>query len=236
MLNSYIQKKAGYPGVFTRVLQFMGLVACLSLQTAAPLAQDSGVVEREMTPGQRLESLLAGISSFRARVNQLIVESTGGVLEESDILFMLKRPDGFYWETLAPFPELLVTNGDKLWNYQPDLLQLTIEDWDPAQAELAAQLFNGQYEEIAEDYEITAQSAAQGRDWEFFLDPLDPGSIYERVTLYFADGVIDSIHIDNGNGQKTLWQFYEKTLNADIADEQFVFTPPDDVEIIDNSL
>ncbi len=184
----------------------------------------------------RLAELLEGIDTFQADVRQLIVESTGGVLEESEIKFILKRPHGFYWETLEPYPELIVTDGNKLWNYQPDLLQVTVDDWDPDRSELAAQLLSGRTEEIASEYTVSAQSAADGRDWEFFLVPLDPGSIYERVTLYFEAGELDSMHLISGSGQRTLWEFNNQTVNEAVADEVFVFSPPDDIEVIDNTV
>jgi outer membrane lipoprotein carrier protein len=184
----------------------------------------------------RLADLLENIDTFQADVRQLIVESTGGVLEESDIKFILKRPHGFYWETLEPYPELIVTDGKKLWNYQPDLLQVTLDDWDPDRSELAAQLLSGKTEEIAQEYTVSAQSAAGGQDWEFFLVPLDPGSIYERVTLYFEAGELDSMHLISGNGQRTLWEFYNQKVNEAVADEVFVFNAPDDIEVIDNTV
>lgn len=185
---------------------------------------------------ERLTELLADIDTFEANVNQLIVESAGGVLEESEIRFVLKRPHGFYWETLDPFPELIVTNGKLLWNYQPDLLQVTIERWQAERTELAARLLSGEMEGITAEYTITAdQPAAGGTDWEFFLVPLDPGSVYDRVTLFFEDGELDSMHLDNGNGQKTLWQFYNRRLNEPVPDSLFTFEPPADIEVIDNS-
>ena len=70
---------------------------------------------------QKLDELLSGMTTMTSDVRQLIVESDGGVLEESIIRMKMKRPEGFYWETVEPFPELLVTDGRLLWNYQPDL-------------------------------------------------------------------------------------------------------------------
>ena len=99
-----------------------------------------------LTALDRLDALLNDIATLRSDVVQLIVESDGGVLEESEIQMMLKKPDGFYWETLTPFPELIVTNGSTLWNYQPDLEQVVIEDWDSSRSELAAQLLSGNIE------------------------------------------------------------------------------------------
>lgn len=200
----------------------------LSLTAAATSAGSS-------TEAERLSGLLADLTTFRADVRQLITESSGGVLEESDILFMLKRPHGFYWETQAPFPELIVTDGTTLWNYQPDLLQLTIEDWNPDESELAAQLLGGETAAIADEYSIEAVPVADG-DWEFVLRPLDPASLYERVMLYFADDLLESILLINTNGQRTLWEFYNRQVNEPIDEAVFTFEPPEDdfLDVIDN--
>jgi outer membrane lipoprotein carrier protein len=201
-------------------------VALLLLQTALPVqAQDS----------EKLQVLLADLQTFQADVRQLVMESSGSILEESQILFMLQRPDGFYWETLEPFPELIVTDGNSLWNYQPDLLQLTIDDWDADQSELAAQLLSGKVDEVAEQYSINAVPVTDG-GMEFVLQPLDPASLYQQVTLYFEEGQPESILLVNTNGQRTFWEFNNRQINLPLSSQQFVFQAPDDdmLEIIDN--
>ena len=195
---------------------------------------DSGAANAQDDAAGQLTELLGGIETFQAEVRQLIVESTGGVLEESEILFKLKRPNGFYWETLEPYPELIVTDGERLWNYQPDLLQVTLEAWDPDRAELAAQLLSGRVDEIEADYVITGGDVGSGTAFEFILVPVDPASLYERVTLYFRDKSLSSIHVDSGNGQRTFWEFFNHEINVPIEDAVFVFDVPDDIELIDN--
>jgi outer membrane lipoprotein carrier protein len=209
--------------------QFAGprrLLIAITLLSPTVFAQDDSAAQ--------LTELLSGIETLQADVRQLIVESTGGVLEESEIKFMLKRPNGFYWETLNPYPELVVTDGRSLWNYQPDLLQVSIEDWEAERSELAAQLLNGNIAEIEADYFINGGRIGSGNTWEFVLEPVDPASLYERVTLYFRDRRLDSIHIDNGNGQRTFWEFFEHRFNESLEDSIFVFNIPDDIEVIDN--
>ncbi len=206
-----------------RCFVFLGLcVAGIS----KPYAQDSAT--------QELSDLLASINTFEADVRQLIVESTGGILEESVIRFKMKRPHGFYWETIEPYPELIVTDGQSLWNYQPDLLQVSIEDWDSEQSELAAQLLNGQIAQIEADYFINGGDVGNGEAYEFILEPLDPTSLYERVTLYFRERTLNSIHIDNGNGQRTFWEFFDHQINEGIDDSEFVFEIPADIDVLDN--
>ena len=150
----------------------------------------------------RLKAMLEDISTLSADVVQLIMESDGGVLEESSIRMQLKRPNGFYWETLEPFPELIVTNGIKLWNYQPDLEQVVVEDWDSSRSELAAQLLSGQTDNLVQEYSIELVSDPDQALQEFQLTPKASDSIYSRISISYVDGRIDLIHLDNKNGEQ----------------------------------
>ena len=211
-------------------LRSLMLICCTALVLSVGSAKSSAQEEA----ASQLTRLLGDIETFQAEVRQLIVESTGGVLEESEIRFKLKRPNGFYWETLEPYPELIVTDGESLWNYQPDLLQVTLEAWNPERAELAAQLLSGRIDEIEADYLIKGGDVGNGTAYEFILEPVDPASLYERVTLYFRGQTLNSIHVDNGNGQRTFWEFFKHEINLPLDDDVFVFEVPDDIELIDN--
>ena len=180
-----------------------------------------------------LDVLLQDIETMSAKVLQLIVESDGGVLEESEIQMHLKKPDGFYWETIDPFPELIVTNGTYLWNYQPDLEQVVIEDWDNNESELAAQILNGRTENIAEDYLV--QVISDDESSEFELTPIALDSVYELITISFIASNLDMIHLDNKNGEQTVWQFRNIEKNQSLSDTLFVFEPPDGVDVIENT-
>lgn len=201
----------------------------------APPQQTHQAETAEITDAARLTNMLATLDTFSADVRQLIVESTGGVLEESQIRFMLRRPHGFYWETLEPFPETIVTDGQSLWNYQPDLLQLTIEDWNAERTELAAQLLSGQTQALADEYDISAMPTDRN-GWEFVLTPLNPASLYQRVMLYFEETQLVSILLVSTNGQRTFWEFHNRQINESLDAALFVFEIPDDdmLDILDN--
>ena len=185
-------------------------------------------------PVAKLDKLLQDIDTITAEVNQLIVESDGGVLEESQIIMHIKRPDGFYWETVTPFPELLVTNGKRLWNYQPDLEQVVIEDWNPDQSALAAQLLYGKTENLVEDYYIVAIDAEQSQTFE--LKPKSPDNLYELITISFINSSLELIYIENSSGERTAWQFTSSDINPPLGEDLFEFIPPDGIEIIYNSI
>ena len=187
------------------------------------------------TPREKLDGLLLDIQTLSASVTQLIVESDGAVLEESRIQMHLLRPDGFYWETLDPFPELVVTDGKTLWNYQPDLEQVVIEDWDSAQSELAAQLLSGRTDKLGEEYHIDVAPDAGESESLFQLHPLDADSVYRVIRISFLRQELESIHLDNKNGQQTLWQFSDLQRNQELEQTLFEFEPPAGIEVVDNS-
>ena len=180
-----------------------------------------------------LDQLLQDINTLSADVLQLIVESDGGVLEESDIQMHLKKPEGFYWETISPFPELIVTNGDVLWNYQPDLQQVVIEDWDNTESELAAQLLNGRVDSLEDEY--TIELFVDNEFSNFELTPISLDSIYNQITISFASSNIDVIHLDNKNGEQTVWQFRDVEKNHSLADSMFEFEPPEGIDVIEKT-
>lgn len=195
----------------------------------------SQLVIAQFGAADRLDVLLADVDTLSAQVLQLIVESDGGVLEESDIQMYLKRPNGFYWETVLPFPELVVTDGETLWNYQPDLEQVVIEDWDSSRSELAAQLLSGETERLKREYRIERQ-LSDDRDYdEFTLLPLAADSVYDTITITFQQRTLEAIHLSHKNGQQTVWQFSQVERNQGLDDELFMFRPPEGIEIVDNS-
>ena len=200
-------------------LFFLAIANCV-------VAQENAISE--------LDSLLQEVDTLSADITQLIIQSDGGVLEESEILLHVKRPNGFYWETVSPFPELLVTNGTTLWNYQPDLEQVVIEDWDQDQTELAAQLLYGRTDSLIDEYYVIAINSEQSRSFE--LKPKSADSLYDLITINFVNDTLDLIYIQNNSGERTAWQFTSSRINIPMVDDLFEFSPPEGIEIINNSI
>ena len=189
----------------------------------------------QQTPIESLDANLAGMMSLSADVEQLIIEADGGILEESLIRMRLKRPDGFYWETVEPFAELLVTNGVWLWSYQPDLEQVVIEPWDKDESELAAQLLSGDTGGLSAEYDIASLVSESREVSEFVLTPRASTNINRRISLSFISSRLDSIVVESRNGQRTVWRFVNVVLNPQIDDEVFQFEIPEGIEVIENN-
>ena len=209
--------------------QFAALLGALTI-AGALLAQteEEALKDRAL---QELSSRLKTIPSMRANVTQLIIESDGAVLEESSILFVMAPPNGFYWETLDPYPELIVTNGETLWNYQPDLEQVVVEDWDSQKMTLAAQLLSGETNELSRSYELQWFEYSD----EFKLTPRDLSDPLKLVTISFVQADLAGIFLEEKSGQKTAWIFDNVTTALRLGEDFFTFSIPSNIEVIDNS-
>jgi outer membrane lipoprotein carrier protein len=129
---------------------------------------------------------------------------------------------------------LIVTNGIKLWNYQPDLEQVVIEDWDVSKSELAAQLLSGKTENLDSQYIIEELSDTNNDSQEFVLTPVDADSIYTQISINFITSELDLIYLNSRNGQQTVWRFDAIERNQILEDSLFDFQPPAGIEIIEN--
>jgi len=205
---------------------FRVVIALITLVMPLRLSAQDGPIEE-------LDLLLRDISTLSADILQLIVESDGGILEETKIQMRLKKPNRFYWETIDPFPELIVTNGALLWNYQPDLEQVTIEDWNSDDSELAAQLLNGKTDNLSDEYYIVVINSEETKSFE--LSPKLNDNIYNTVSITFINDILDMIHLDGKNGEQTVWEFNNLVINSPIADSLFEFIVPNDIDVIGNT-
>ena len=70
---------------------------------------------------------------------------------------------------------------------------------------------------------------------EFDLTPIRADSIYQQISINFFEQELDVIHLNSKNGQQTVWRFENTTRNQSIADDTFLFVPPENIEIIENS-
>ncbi len=220
------------PPPATETLDMIPIAKGFAARAALVCFASHGLIASAQDPLAELDELLGGMTSLTADVSQLILESGGGLLEESRILLRLRKSGGFYWETLDPFPELIVTDGETLWNYQPDLEQVVIEDWDSGRSELAAQLLQGETGGLAETYRLRRINLGAGRRFE--LVPLAADNPYATIALEFVGHELDLIRLESRNGQQTVWRFSNLRRDTPLEDSLFVFAVPEGIEIVDN--
>lgn len=201
----------------------MLLLTVLSITSVAAVADDDVAV-------QRLTELLNQAQTITARFSQLTLDGSGTQLQETAGQLVLKRPGLFRWHTDAPMEQLLVSNGDKVWLYDPDLLQVTIQALDQRLTHTPALLLSGDVSKIRENFDISHKEG--GNVVDFILKPKSKDTLFDSLRLSFRNNVLNDMQLIDSIGQRTNILFLNVKMNEPQDDAQFTFDVPAGADVI----
>jgi outer membrane lipoprotein carrier protein len=201
----------------------MLLLTVLSFTSVAVMADDEVAV-------QRLTELLNQAQTITARFSQLTLDGSGTQLQETAGQLALKRPGLFRWHTDAPMEQLLVSNGEKVWLYDPDLQQVTIQTLDQRLTHTPALLLSGDVSKIRENFEISHKEAGDVVD--FILKPKSKDTLFDSLRLSFRNKVLNDMQLIDSIGQRTNILFLNVKMNEPQDDAQFTFEIPAGADVI----
>jgi outer membrane lipoprotein carrier protein len=190
---------------------------CLGVFTTMANAADVDVLAEK----------LVQLSTFSGDFRQTLIDDQGEVLQESTGVFFLERPGYFHWETIAPFPQLLVSDLASIWLYDPDLEQVTVRPYDESVSQTPALLLSGDVSKMSASYDVV-----QTADNQFSLTPKNQQELYTQLMVEFAEGQLVSMSLQDSLGQTTTFTFLNGIYNQPIPSELFQFIPPEDTDVI----
>lgn len=196
-----------------------------------PLALSALADNAQEQAAAKLAGLLGGADTLQGRFSQLTLDATGTQLQESSGLMELKRPGMFRWVTEPPLEQELVSDGKKVWLYDPDLMQVTIQSMDERMTHTPALLLSGDVKQIRSSFDIEYKE--NGSVSDFFLTPLAKDTLFDSLRLSFKDGLIYDMQLTDAVGQRTNILFMSLRLNEPLADSHFRFDIPDGVDVIE---
>jgi len=201
----------------------MLLLTVLSFTCVTAVADDEIAV-------QRLTELLNQAETITARFSQLTLDGSGTQLQETAGQLALKRPGLFRWHTDEPMEQLLVSNGEKVWLYDPDLQQVTIQALDQRLTHTPALLLSGDVSKIRENFEISHKEA--GNVVDFILKPKSKDTLFDSLRLSFRNKVLNDMQLIDSIGQRTNILFLNVKMNEPQDDAQFIFEIPAGADVI----
>ena len=201
----------------------MLLLTVLSFSSVAAVADESLAV-------QRLTELLNQAQTISARFSQLTLDGSGTQLQETAGQLALKRPGLFRWHTDAPMEQLLVSNGEKVWLYDPDLEQVTIQTLDQRLTHTPALLLSGDVSKISENFAISHSES--GTVVDFILKPKSKDSLFDSLRLSFRNGLVNDMQLIDSVGQRTNILFTGVKANEPIPASKFKFDIPKGADVI----
>jgi len=165
---------------------------------------------------KRLTELLNQAQTINARFSQLTLDASGTQLQETAGELVLKRPGLFRWHTDQPMEQLLVSNGEKVWLYDPDLEQVTIQTLDQRLTHTPALLLSGDVSQIRENFEIDYKEG--GSVVDFILKPKAKDSLFDSLRLSFRNRMLNDMQLIDSIGQRTNILFLNVKMNEPVDD------------------
>lgn len=182
------------------------------------------------TAADQLRNTLAATTSLEGEFTQTLFDADGEQLETSAGQFILQRPGRFYWHTTEPFEQLVVSNQQTLWLYDPDLEQVTVREVTDEIRKTPAMVLSDDVSQIAEAFTITVEER-DGHTW-FALAPVRDDELFTLLELQFAGDELLGIELEDGLGQQTVFAFSNTTRNRPVEESLFTFTIPDGVDVL----
>lgn len=201
-------------------LLFAGLLAA----GASPVGAGGDASAREAL-AERLE----GTAAYSADFTQAVFGTRGEELERSEGHVWLERPR-FKWVVEEPYPQVLVTQGDELKLYDPDLEQLTVRPLAEALEDTPVSLLTQDAVALSEDFEV---ERIDDRDGEtFVIEPTAEDSLYREILLHFGSAGLSGLDILDHLGQRTEIRFEPGEQVPDFEPGTFTLDVPPGTDVI----
>jgi outer membrane lipoprotein carrier protein len=178
----------------------------------------------------QLAALLEPVQHLKAEFTQTVMGVRREVLQSAEGYVLVARPQQFKWVLLAPYPQTIVTVGDRLYIYDPDLQQVQVKLLAQALTGTPALVLLGTSADIAAQFDVTRENANDSE--QFSLMPKDPDAVYTEIRMTFSAKRLARIEIVDSLGQLTDVNFHNLEVNGPLSKDEFEFVVPPDADLI----
>jgi outer membrane lipoprotein carrier protein len=205
---------------------------CLSALIFLMLAY-SWMAQADEKVAQQLDNQLANLHSLQANFRQTIGTADGRVLQQSTGTMALQRPGKFRWVVEKPNKQLIIANHNKLWIYDEDLAQVTLQTVKKSQG-MPAFLLSDDNQDILQKFKVSLVQTNEGGIKSFLLQPKQKDNLFSSMQLSFKQNMLQQIVMIDGLDQITTIKFSALKANSALSPGLFSFVPLPGVEVIDN--
>jgi outer membrane lipoprotein carrier protein len=191
----------------------------------------TGVTLAEQTDaGESLRLFLGDVVSLKADFTQSLFTADSKTPQVSSGTLLIKRPGRFRWEYEQPALQLVICDGGRIWMYDEDLEQVTVRPVDETLRGTPAMLLSGQAT-LDDTFEILKSYSDGELDW-VDLKPRDGSPEFVSLSIALRQGILQRMELTDSLGQVTQVELDDIKVDAEVADDLFVFEPPPGVDVI----
>jgi len=178
----------------------------------------------------KLDAFAKDLKSVSADFEQHVLDPKGGAGRSSNGTLALKAPRQFRWDVTAPYKQLIVADGDKVWIYDPDLEQVTVRAQGTEEAHSPLTVLTD-LSQLDRDFTTGEQGDHDGLTW-LGLKSKDKEPQFEYADLGFDAAGLSRMTFRDTLGNTTEIRFAHWQRNPALPADTFRFTPPKGVDVI----
>jgi outer membrane lipoprotein carrier protein len=197
----------------------------LALLVSLPAAADSA--------RERLTRFYDQVETMQADFEQVRLREGGEAGRRHAGAVVIHRPGRFRFEYTEPYEQLYVSDGARVWSWDPGLEQVIVQDVAAILGNTPAALLAGD-EPLEETFRIAEVGGTSGERW-LELRPREDAENFEQVRLTFGPEYIRALEIVDAAGQTSRMTFSNVAYGVDVAAERFQFEPPAGADVVDET-
>ena len=205
-----------------RVLVVSGLFVLSGLGLGAPAFAD--------TAREQLRAFVSQVQSASGDFSQYTVGPQGQTKPPQRGRFLFMRPGRFKWDVVKPYEQQIVSNGREIYQFDPDLNQVTVRKVDQALGASPAAILFGSGS-LEQSFEVTALPDREALVW-LRAKPKQADAGFVHVDLGFKDGLPHRIILLDAFGQTTHIELTALQRNPGLSTSNFDFIPPKGADVV----
>ncbi|MBF0160558.1 MAG: outer membrane lipoprotein chaperone LolA [Magnetococcales bacterium] len=179
-----------------------------------------------------MQRFIDQLQSIEADFVQRIEENGIGGSRENRGHFLAAKPGKFRWDYQQPFKQLVLSNGQEIWYYEPDLRQVTRSTAKALYETPAAFLVSGV--RLTEMFFWEIRDDNRWHTSAVHLKPKREDKSVQELAIALepqSDRLLGLMVVDT-MGHQSWFTFSNMHLNQPIDGQQFQFTLPAGVDVI----
>lgn len=186
--------------------------------------------EKKLSTGEvYLENFLADTQTFEAAFQQTLRADDGEVIQQSEGAFYLQRPGLFRWNYQTPYEQVIVSDGEKIWIYDVDLQQVTVQKESSGLPASPMSLLQDS-STLHKNFEVTPIDNKNGV-YRLKLVSKSGESDFGEIVIGLDDKGLRFMQLHDQFEQVTDIVFSDINTNKKLAKEIFEFIPPEGVDV-----
>ncbi len=194
------------------------------------ISVDAYAEDKKTSTGEvYLEKFLSKTQTLEANFQQTLRTHKGEVLQQTEGKFYLNRPGKFRWNYKTPYEQIIVSDGERIWIYDVDLEQVTVQTQSAGLPSSPMALL----QDSAKLYQSFNVSPLDEHDgvYRLKLESKTSESDFTEIVVGVDAKGLRFMQLHDQFEQVTDIVFTEIITNTKLAKEIFEFIPPEGVDV-----